>query len=65
MEKIEVNSPKNQRIKGKLVERDVLCSVNQEVEFILAPATSRYATEPPYTWDDVSNLYQASKETLH
>lgn len=61
MEKIQVNSPRNQTIKRKLIEREVLCNIGPEVTFILG---YDYYGEPPYTWDDVTNMYAASIDTL-
>lgn len=63
MEKIEVNSPTNQAIKRKLVEREVLCQVNQEVEFILQMADQH--PDPPFSEDDITNMFAADRDELN
>lgn len=62
---MDYNSSKNQKIKGKFIEQNVLCNVGPEVEFILD--VSEYGVahkEPPYMWDDVDNLYVIDREQL-
>lgn len=54
-----VNSTKNQRIKEKLVSRDVYVNVNAETEFILSVADS-VTQDAPFTWDDVDNMYSVN-----
>lgn len=47
------NNLGNQKIKSKFVERHVFAKVNTLVEFALANPDHN----PPFTWDDVSNIY--------
>jgi hypothetical protein len=47
------NSPANQTIKGKLIEREVYCNMNSIVEFCLNSEDSN----SPYKLDDFSNLF--------
>lgn len=57
------NSTANQNIKRKLVEREVLCQVNREVEFILKFSSENHH-DTPYSWDDVENMYHADRDAL-
>ena len=51
--KNDVNSVKNQAIKGKLVQREIHCNVNSVVEYILNNSEN---SDAPFSWDDVENL---------
>lgn len=61
---MSLNSPKNQSIKRKLVEREVLCQINSEVEFILTITQDTHVHDAPYSWDDVTNLYLADIDEM-
>ena len=50
----DLDSSKNQRIKGKFVGREVMASVNDMVEYILGQYDYDNA---PFSWDDVENYY--------
>jgi hypothetical protein len=57
---INVNSSQNQKIKGKLVERDVYALATHLVEYILSHSfddNPRQENEAPFTIDDIQNMY--------
>lgn len=59
MKKIEVNSTENQKIKGKFVEREVLCCFSYEMEAILrASGETQNKDYPLPTWDEIENIYE-------
>lgn len=43
------------------MQRDVLCNMNTEVEFILSSEDAN----APYSWEDVENIYTSNRETLY
>lgn len=54
---IKVNSSQNQKIKGKLVGRDVYALATHIVEYILNVSQQTSEPEPPFTIDDIENMY--------
>lgn len=49
------NSSVNQTIKGKFVEREVLCNVNSLMEYSLRQSFEN--NDAPFTYDDIDNYY--------
>jgi len=57
------NSSTNQTIKGKFVDREVLCNVSLLVSYILQVAEEgKKGKEAPFTSDDVENFYETSED---
>lgn len=52
---MNTNSSKNQEIKRKFVEREVMACVSGMVEYILGK--SHEDQDAPFSWDDVENYY--------
>lgn len=51
------NSIKNQKIKDALVNREVLCCMTQEVEYILRQSIEGNIEDIPFTEEDIENRY--------
>lgn len=51
------DSLKNQQIKGKFVEREVLCCVTDMVDYIFSVICDIYDPNAPFTEEDVENYY--------
>lgn len=62
---INYNSKENQKIKAKLVEREVLACFSYEMEAVMKAGESyRDKNYPLPTYDDVENLYSLSTEDV-
>jgi len=58
------NSNVNQEIKGRFVGNEVMCNVTTMVEFILQESICGTQVEPPFTEDDVENLYTDNSQEI-
>lgn len=52
------DSPTNQRIKEKFIEREVICCDTVNVEYIL----NQNDLEAPFSWEDVENTYEEDED---
>lgn len=55
--KINVDSSKNQDIKRKFVEREVITCVTHIVEYIISQSFEGKNDNIPFTYDDIENMY--------
>lgn len=58
----DYDSHANQKIKREFVDREVLCCMTSEVEYILRQSIAGNIEDIPFTNDDVENYYKRSCE---
>ena len=60
--KKEGNSNTNQSIKAKFIQQHVYANVNSLVEYIMQAQLYTTQVEPPFTHEDIENLFVPSEE---